>query len=151
MPDEIYYGLPLKFSDIFKKKELKKVNVFDSIIFNIRLILTSNFGENRFDRSFGCAIWEKDFEITYSDNVWKEELSASIRDTFSIHEKRLLNIKVEAQIGEQEFKTGKGATAIHRIKRKIDLRISGNFYLTGEEFRCREVLYISPLSVEQPN
>ena len=151
MPEELYYGLPVKFSDLFKKKQLPKVIVFESIVFNIRLILWSHFGENRFDESYGCSVWDQDFEVVYSDNVWKEQLSISIRDTLTKHEKRLSNIRVEATIGEQEFKNSKGETIVHRVKRKIELKIQGNFYLTNELFTTREVLFISPLSIEQTN
>lgn len=148
---EDYYGLPIKFSDIFKKKQLRKVDIYESICFNIRLILTSHFGENRFDETYGCEVWERDFEIVVSDNFWKEQLSQSIQATISKHEKRLLNVKVQANVGEEEFKSGKGADTIVRVKRKIQLIIRGNLRTTNQPFQLREVLYISPLSIEQPD
>ena len=148
MLDE-YYGVPLRFSDIFKKKELGKVDVFQSIGFNVRLILRSHFGENRFDYSYGCAVWDRDFEVITSHSSWSEELSKSISETLINHEKRMQNVKVQVKIGEEEFITGTGENRIHRVKRKIEVFISFNYYLTNEFYTLREVLYISPLSVEE--
>jgi phage baseplate assembly protein W len=144
-----YYGLPIKFSAVLNKQQLRRVDVMDSIGFNVRLILRSQFGENRFDSSYGCSVWERDFEIIESHPAWSQELSKSIRDTLLIHEKRMQNIQVEAQISEQEFKSGSGSSTFVRIKRKITVNISFNFYLTNERYTLVEVLYISPLSVEE--
>lgn len=150
MPDE-YYALPLQFSDILKKQQLKKVDVFDSICFNIRLILRSHFGENRFDYSYGCAVWERDFEIIQSNTDWCKELSSSIVLALNKHEKRLQNIKAETIISEEEFINTNGDNVTHRIKRKITVKIMGNFYRTNMPFERKEVLYISPLSIEEYN
>lgn len=147
---EQYYGLPLKFSDVFKKKELIRVDdVKQSIGFNVRLILRSHFGENRFDYSYGCSVWDRDFEVIDSHSAWSEELSQSIRDTLVLHEKRMQNIKVDTKISEQEFTSGTGNNIIHRVKRKITVIIYFNYYLTNEAWTLTEVLYISPLSVEE--
>jgi hypothetical protein len=146
---EKYYGLPIKFSDVFKKTQLKRVNIYESIGFNIRLILRSHFGENRFDYSYGCEVWERDFEVINSNSVWGEELSRSIRDTLTKHEKRLINPRVEIKISEEEFKSNSGESIMHRVKRKIEVIVRGNFFKTNEDFRITEVLYISPLSIEE--
>lgn len=148
MPDE-YYGLPLTFSDVLKKKQLEKVDIKKSIGFNVRLILRSHFGENRFDYSYGCAVWDRDFEVISSNSSWSEELSKSIRETLVNHEKRMQNVKVQVKIGEEEFITGKGENAIHRVKRKIEVVMGFNHYLTNEFYTLTEVLYISPLSIEE--
>ncbi len=150
MADE-YYGLPIRFSEVFKKQELPRVNIFESICFNIRLVLTTHFGENRFDYTYGCLVWEQDFENIFSDNQWAEQLAQSIRSTLSEHEKRLLNIRVRVSVGEEEFRTGKDATATFRVKKKIEAKVMGNFYKTNEEFSYTQVLYISPLSFEHAN
>ena len=99
--------------------------------------------------SYGCAIWERDFEVIDSNSLWSEQLSASIREALITHEKRLQNIKATTTIGEEEFITGKGENIIHRVKRKISVKIMGNFIQTNQEFTMTEVLYISPLSVEE--
>ena len=144
-----YYGLPVRFSEVFKKKQLKRVNIYDSIGFNIRLILRSHFGENRFDYSYGCEVWERDFEIINSNSAWGEELAKSIRETLIKHEGRLINPKVEIKISEEEFKSNRGDDITHRVKRKIEVIVRGNFFKTNEPFRITEVLYISPLSIEE--
>jgi phage baseplate assembly protein W len=144
-----HYGLPIKFSEILKKKQLRRVSFIESIGFNIRLILRSHYGENRFDYSYGCEVWERDFEVIANQSVWGEELARSIRETLIAHEKRILNTKVEVKISEEEFKSSKGDEVMLRVKRKIEVIIRGNMYNTNEPFRITEVLYISPLSIEE--
>ena len=144
-----YYGLPLKFSDIFKKKELRQVSEFDSIGFNVRLILRSHYGENRFDYSYGCEVWERDFEVIENSSKWSEELSKSIRETLLKHEKRMQNTKVIVRISEEEFKADDKEESFFRVKRKIEVKIKYNYHLTGQEYELTEKLYISPLSIEE--
>ena len=121
-----YYGLPLKFSDIFKKKELRQVSEFDSIGFNVRLILRSHYGENRFDYSYGCEVWERDFEVIENSSKWSKELSKSIRETLLKHEKRMQNTKVIVRISEEEFKADDKEESFFRVKRKIEVKIKFN-------------------------
>lgn len=143
-----YYGLPIRFSDVFNKKELNRVDEFDSIGFNIRLILRSQFGDNRFDSSYGCEVWEKDFEVIDNNSTWSEELARSIKEVLTNHEKRMKEVRVSVKVGEEEFKSGNADSLIYRVKRKIEVKIGFNFYLTGVYMEYVEKLYISPLSIE---
>ena len=60
-----FYNIPIKFSDLTEKKELAKIGLGESISRLIHLIAITHFGECKFDDTFGCEIWEHDFE-----NIW---------------------------------------------------------------------------------
>lgn len=63
-----YYQIPLKAGKIIRNKELDKVSIKQSVVSFIHLITTSYFGECHFDESFGCSIWNVDFDNLTSTN-----------------------------------------------------------------------------------
>src|ERR1017187_9062277 len=99
-----YYKLPLKFSDLFKKKELPKCkDIGESISQNIHLMITSKFGAYRYDPTFGSNIWDSDFENIFANDDWSERVSKALRDIIAAHEPRLKNIVVTAEINQEEI------------------------------------------------
>lgn len=146
-----YYQLPLRFDHLIFKKDLDKCkNIGDSIFNNIHLILMTAYGDYRLDGSYGCSIWENDFENIVSVNKWKEEVKLHITEVIKRHEPRLSNVKVEAEINESEI-TSKGSKKMQRIKKLVEIKVSGRIASTNEPFSCVDRLYVSPLSFEQDN
>jgi len=142
-----YYQLPLQLNDLLKKNELKKCDLKLSIAQNIHLILTTHFGEYALDETYGCSVWENDFENIFSTNTWKEKISQSIKGTLSLHEQRLTNVQVKTEIGQEEL-TVNEQSHLHSIKRRLEIRVTGNYILTNEPFSFYERLFISPLSFD---
>ena len=73
-----YFTLPMPFSKILNREEIKKCDLKKSIEQKIQLLLVSNFGENRFNPEFGCIIWEYDFENVSNQNAWKDLIVNSV-------------------------------------------------------------------------
>jgi hypothetical protein len=144
---EEYYSQPLMLGDIFKKKPLKKIDEMQSIAHNINLILTTQYGENRYDESYGCEIWEDDFSNIDNNNAWKAKISVAVMETLSIHEPRLIAVQVKTDIGQKEFVSG-AENQIHSIKRKVELIVSGKLTRTNQEVNFRHTLFISPLATD---
>ena len=143
-----YYKLPLKFGDIIKKKELPKCkDIGESISQNIHLMITSKFGEYRFDSTFGSNIWDSDFENIFANDDWSDTVSKALRDIIVLHEPRLKNVEVKSEINQEEI-PGSGADPQYRIKQKVVVQISGNLSDTNERFSTTQKLYISPLSFD---
>ena len=95
-----YYQIPIKLHNIFKKGDMDKTAIWaESIVRNVHLILITQFGENRFDETYGCAVWEEDFENIYSDSIWNERMSNTIKQTLAKHEPRLSDLSIKVQIG----------------------------------------------------
>ena len=143
-----YYKLPLKFGDLFKKKELPKCkDIGESISQNIHLMITSKFGEYRYDPTFGSNIWDSDFENIFANDDWSERVSKALRDIIAAHEPRLKNIVVTAEINQEEI-PATAANPQYRIKQKVVVRIEGTLSNTNERFSTTQKLYISPLSFD---
>ena len=172
-----YYGFPLKLGAISNETEFKKrmeslksgqfedtrsiqnteydsnialyqVNLERSIAQLIYLILTTKFDEYRFDHTFGCALWEFDFENIASVNQWKDAISNSVRVSIERHEPRLANVRVRIEIGQEEILVGT-KRKMNRLKKCVDITVNGTVVLTNELFKgYKQRLYISPFSFD---
>lgn len=136
-----YYKLPLQLKRISQKREHPKFNLADSVAAMIHLIAITYFGECKHDETFGCEIWEHDFENIINSQSYRDELKVSIKNTIQQHEPRLTNIKVEVQIEQVENKIFK-----RRIKSRIQLQVKGTLVLTNEPFYHVDQFFIGPLS-----
>ena len=138
-----FYSLPLRLDKIINKKFNPLCSLQESIAQNIYLLITTDFKELRFDHSYGCSIWEQDFEVL--PNIkWKDILSSSLEKTIQTHEERLKNIKVKIEIEEYKFMNKENI----RIKRKLIINIEGFTVKTNEKFDFIEQIFISPFSLE---
>ncbi|MBQ4821284.1 GPW/gp25 family protein [Aquimarina sp. MMG016] len=138
-----YYKLPLETSKITSNKELDKCSIMQSIVGFIHLITTSYFGECTFDESFGCSIWNVDFDNLTSTNKLRNTISESLVESIIYQEKRLKKVNVEVMIEQEEFQNrGK----LNRIKKRVDIKVVGVVSQTNEPFSCVERFYIAPLS-----
>jgi len=144
--DGDYYSLPLKFGDIIQKKDIPRCSLMQSVAQNIHLVLTSRYGENRNDPSYGCSIWEEEFDVLMNFNSWKDRLAASIRSSLLAHEKRINNCRVNVHIHQEEM--GDVAIKAYRVKRKVDITITCNLVKTNEACSFYDSFYIGPISFE---
>ncbi|KAA1245328.1 GPW/gp25 family protein [Aquimarina sp. RZ0] len=138
-----YYKLPLDTLRIVKNKEIDSCDLKQSIVSFIHLITTSYFGECTFDESFGCSIWNVDFDNLTSTNKLRNTITESLIDSIVSQEKRLKRVNVEVTIEQEEF-TNRGAS--NRIKKRVDIKVNGIISRTNEDFTCIERFYIAPLS-----
>ncbi|WP_299888155.1 GPW/gp25 family protein [uncultured Lacinutrix sp.] len=138
-----YYELPLKPSNFFSKKEHDTCDIKQSIAHYIHLINTSSFGECGFDETFGCSIWELDFDNLKSSNKLRTLVKTSLEDSLKNHEKRLTNIVVETKIKQEEILNNE---TLNRIKKRVDIVVKARVKKTNEDFKYIEFFYIGPLS-----
>jgi hypothetical protein len=139
MPE--YYSLPLKPADLIEKKEHPRCTLHESVAAMVHLINTSQFGEFKYDNSFGCEIWEHDFENIVNAQLYKDQLLKSIQQTIGMHEPRLSNVRIGIQIEQIESRVGN-----RRIKSRISLRVKGSLTVTNEPFVYSEQFFVGPLS-----
>lgn len=144
-----YYQIPFSALELFKNREFRKCeDLRRSIECNIELILRTSFGESTFDPTFGCSIWENDFDCMISPDQWNAKLAQSIKRSIQLHEPRLGNLVVTTNIIEDEVKQQYNNNLVSRMKRRIDVRVRGNMVLTNEEFDGVAKLYVSPISID---
>lgn len=137
-----YYTLPLELGQIIKKQELNRCSLKQSIAHHLHLILTTSFGELLSDPSFGNSLWDEDFDsITYRSRQ-KEQILQSLNRVISQYEKRLEKIRIQLGFSQEEIE----GSADARVKRKMDITITGTVIATNEKITYRDNFFISPLS-----
>lgn len=141
MASSDYYHFPLKPDDLIQKKEHLRIPLRDSVSRVIHLVAITHFGEYKADESFGCEIWEFDFENVTNSQLFKEQIKNSLMQTIITHEPRLSQVRVEIQVQQIEFRV-----LNKRTKSRITLKVDGVLTKTNEPFTYSEAFFIGPLS-----
>jgi phage baseplate assembly protein W len=76
-----------------ERQEIPTCGVGESIAQLLHLLIHTRYGELRSDRSFGCRIWEIEFDRTLTNGDWSDQLSLSLEAAIREHEPRLKNAK----------------------------------------------------------
>jgi phage baseplate assembly protein W len=141
-----YYKIPLQLGIAMEGNEIQGCDLDSSIKRNLDLIIMTKFGEHRCDPSYGCEIWDLDFELIVSARLWEEKLRQSLMKSITTHEYRLAHTEIVVAITDIErFSAIKNAT---EIKKRVDIQVSGTIKKTGEPFFFNTNLFLSPLSVD---
>ena len=142
----VYYKIPLQLQNAIEGNELPACDLEYSIRKNLELIIMTRFGEHRSDPSFGCEIWDLDFELIVSPAMWEEKLRKSLVSSITDHEHRLSAVEITVIITDMEkFNVFKNYT---EVKKRVDITIKGVMYKTGVAFKFHTNMFLSPLSVE---
>jgi hypothetical protein len=136
-----YYNLPLQLARISQKKEHPKCTLHESVAAMVHLISVTYFGECKHDDTFGCEIWEHDFENIVNSQIYRERLMNSIQQTITKQEQRLTNISIDVQIEQIDYRLFQ-----RRIKSRIILKVFGTLVITNESFSHTDQFFIGPLS-----
>ncbi len=140
----VNYKVPLQLHAVMEGHALPACSLSQSIGQNLELIIMSRFGEHRSDPSFGCEIWDVDFELIVSATLWEEKLRPSLLNSVNSHEKRLSDVQVNISIADiQKFNLFQRIT---EIKKRVDIYVTGTIRKTGEPFNFRTNLFLSPLT-----
>lgn len=139
---EIYYQLPLDLEGVLERRQLPRCSLQESIAQHLYLMLTTYFGESRFEPSFGCEVWEQDFEAL-TTLQWKDNVQRSIEESIRRYEPRLERPNV--QVGLSDFEL-KGVN--QRIRKRLEVSISAVLQRTNEPFSFKASMFVAPLSVE---
>src|SRR5690606_23556706 len=143
--NQFFLKRPLSFQKLQSGKGIAKVDLQDSITQNLHLIISTRFSEHKYDPSFGCEIWEVDFELIVSQNSWEEKLRKSLVHSIALHEHRLAQVDIAVKISEilhQHY-----SKKSYQIKKQVDVAITGIMKKTGEPYQFKTKLFLSPLSL----
>jgi len=138
-----YFTLPLSLEKVMQKGEHAKCSLQQSVMQHLHLLLTTGFGEFPGDESFGCGIWDHDFDNVTSAHKVKEIIRQSLLQSIQQKEKRLGNVRVELNIIQEELPDGRGTKS---IKKRIDIIVTGVLQLTNEKLQFRDSFFVGPLS-----
>jgi len=136
-----YYRLPLNFEELLQRRPLARCSAQESIAQHLYLMLTTHFGESRFDPNFGCVVWQQDFEAM-TNMRWKDNVQRSVEQSIAEREPRLEQVKV--LVGVEDFEM-KGVS--QRIRKRLEVTVRAVLHRTNEPFAFRASLFVAPLSV----
>ena len=138
----IYYKLPIDFGGLMKKQDLAKIALEDSISQSIYTLMTTVFGECKFDETYGCELWDTDFDLLKSDDELKVFVAKSLKNSIIQHEKRIFLQDIEIKISEQNL----GEINKKRIKKKVLVSVRAIVLETNRPFVYDFSVFVSPLS-----
>lgn len=141
-----FYTFPLQTDQLTKKKRHGLCQMKEAVGEHIHLILKTHLKEYRYNYDYGCFVWDQDFNNIFNMDKWEKELETQIQDTIKKYEKRLDGIYISVKVKDPE--SDRVIKDIpHRLKRMINITISGTMLKTRELFQHQEVIYFSPLSI----
>lgn len=138
-----YYSLPLDPECLMQKRAHPGCSLKQSVAGHLHLIITTAFGEMQGEGEFGNAIWEHDFDNLTTRSKQQELMKESLTKAIRQHEQRLDTVKVEVTVKQEE--TVALATT-SRIKKRLDILITGRLMATSENIVFRDSFFVGPLS-----
>ncbi len=125
-------------------RELPTCGAGTSIAQVLYLLLYTQYGELRADRSFGCQIWDLTYDRTVSTSDWMTGLCESLEAAIRRHELRLHNPQVSVQFLPVEHRIDPLPDEVHRT---VVVTINAVLEATQEPFRFSTRLYLGQLSM----
>jgi hypothetical protein len=113
---------------------------------NIHLIIRTHHKEYRFDPTYGCMIWNKDYSTITNVSHWKDELKELMLKSIQKNETRIHKVKIDLKLEDVEISEQLKKHA-QRLKKRITIEIKGVIRRIDEPFVHFEQLYFSPLSI----
>lgn len=131
---------------LINRQEHPMCSLTESIAQHLHLLITTYYGECKFDENFGSPIWEADFENITSINVWRSKTGKELEEVIKRYEKRLTDPKVNINLFQEEFMDE--AVSSRVMKRKVELKVSARIEATNEQFEFDTIFFISPISFD---
>ena len=137
-----YYRLPLDLEGILNRQQLPRCSVQESIAQHLYLMLTTHFGESRYEPEFGCQVWEQDFEAMTTMR-WKDSVQQSVEQAIRDFEPRLVRARAQVAVMDFELKN-----VTQRIRKRLEVTIHAALHRTDEPFDFQASLFVAPLSID---
>ena len=137
-----YYRLPLDLEGIIGRQQLPRCSMQESIAQHLYLMLTTYFGESRYEPEFGCQVWEQDFEAMTTMR-WKDNVQRSVEQTIRAYEPRLVGPRAQVAVMDFELKN-----VNQRIRKRLEVTVTATLHHTDEPFAFQASLFVAPLSVD---
>jgi phage baseplate assembly protein W len=141
---DLYYKIPLNFKKLTQGGDIPKVTIEESLAQYISLVITTIFGEYKYDDNFGTIIWETDFNLLANVNQLKDIIKDSVFEKVREYEKRLTVTDVTLGISED---TVSYATNI-RVKKRLDIVVYGIIKKTNQPYYYKSAYFLAPFSIK---
>lgn len=140
------YRIPLNFKTFFGENEgsISKCSEVESVDQHIELLISTYQGEHIFDKLYGIAIWELDFEHIRSVEVWKEHFSQHLLESISKYEQRISVTDFQLEISELVEEDAMSGNV--NVRKRANVTVAAILKSDGKFCRFYYQLYLSPLS-----
>jgi phage baseplate assembly protein W len=127
-------------------KKMETCSEIASIDQYIELLLTTCPGEHKFDKRFGCRIWDMDFERVVARKKWEDDFTAYVLEAIQTFEKRLTEVGINIYI--KDVTREDHAFQTTAIKKEVTVSVTARLVSNNEHCRFQYALYLGPLSIE---
>lgn len=144
---ETNYKLPFTPASLFSTDgKIATCGKEESIAQHIMLLITTRCGENRYDATYGNAVWDIEFENAASEAEWERLFCTSMRALINKYETRICKPEVNVRVTQVE--------QTYSNKKLVDIKKKATIYITAlltgslEPFHFTTEIFLSPLTVE---
>ncbi len=139
---DLYYKLPFDYRKLTTGKDVTKVTIEESLAQFITVIVSTIFGEYKYDEDFGTIIWDTDFNLLANPNKLKDMIKESVHEKVNQYEKRLQVTEVTLGVSENTLSY---ETKI-RVKKRLDIVVYGIIKKTNQPYYFKSTYYLAPFS-----
>jgi phage baseplate assembly protein W len=139
---ELFYKIPFDFKKLTIGEDSQKITLEESLAEYIALIITTIFGEYKYDLDFGTIIWETDFNLLSNPTQLKDQIKNSVYEKVKKYELRLSVTDVTLNVVEDTISSDENI----RVKKRLDIVIYGIIKQTNESYYYQSSYYLAPFS-----
>lgn len=139
---DLFYKIPIDFKRLSSGEDLRKVTIEESLAQYISLIISTIFGEYKYDDEFGTVIWETDFNLLANANQLKDMIKESVHEKVKKYEKRLIITDVTLGVSEDTV----SYEANIRVKKRLDIVVYGVIKKTNQPYYYKSSYFLAPFS-----
>lgn len=139
---DLFYKIPFDFKKLSIGEDARRVVLEESLAQYIALIITTIFGEYKYDLEFGTIIWETDFNLLANPNQLKDLIKESVFEKVKKYETRLIVTDVTLEVVEDTLSY---ETNI-RVKKRLDIVVYGIIKQTNQPYYYKSSYFLAPFS-----
>lgn len=139
---DLFYKIPIDFKRLSSGEDIRKVTIEESLAQYISLIITTIFGEYKYDTEFGTIIWETDFNLLANANQLKDMIKESVHEKVKKYEKRLIITDVTLGVSEDTVSYERNI----RVKKRLDIVVYGVIKKTNQPYYYKSSYFLAPFS-----
>lgn len=139
---DLYYKIPFDYKKLSTGNDATKVTIEESLAQFMSVIISTIFGEYKYDNEFGTVIWDTDFNLLANPNKLKDMIRESVHEKVNKYEKRLKVTEVTLGVNENTLSYESNI----RVKKRLDIVVYGVIKKTNQPYYFKSSYYLAPFS-----
>ncbi|WP_445456851.1 GPW/gp25 family protein [Flavobacterium sp. HNIBRBA15423] len=139
---DLYYKIPFDYKKLSTGNDATKVTIEESLAQFMSVIISTIFGEYKYDDEFGTVIWDTDFNLLANPNKLKDMIRESVHEKVNKYEKRLKVTEVTLGVNENTLSYESNI----RVKKRLDIVVYGVIKKTNQPYYFKSSYYLAPFS-----